>query len=152
MLQCAVCQKEIEPGEGRVVRGELLAGVLQATFELAKDAGLDENDAEQRLSQLRGAREAVICTRCNAVVAGTPSAKRYWRANLLVIFLLLLVWAAVSYGCSILFIEQLNQFKIGELPLGFWFSQQGSIFVFVILIFAYALIMDRLDRRFGVRE
>ena len=78
--------------------------------------------------------------------------KGYWRANIVVIAVLLAIWAIVSYGCSILFVEQLNQFKIGHLELGFWFAQQGSIYVFVVLIFVYAFIMDRIDRRFGVKE
>lgn len=76
----------------------------------------------------------------------------YWRANLTLIFILLSIWAAVSYGCGIFLIDWLNQFTIGRLPLGFWFAQQGSIYVFVVLIFVYALVMDRLDRRFGVKE
>ena len=78
--------------------------------------------------------------------------RRYWQANRRLILVLLTIWAIVSFGCSILFVEQLNQFKIGYLPLGFWFAQQGSIFVFVVLIFVYALVMDRLDRKYGVEE
>jgi putative solute:sodium symporter small subunit len=77
---------------------------------------------------------------------------RYWRANQRLIVVLLAIWAFVSLGCSILFIEPLNRFKIGHLPLGFWFAQQGSIYVFVVLIFVYAFQMDRLDRRYGVKE
>jgi putative solute:sodium symporter small subunit len=80
------------------------------------------------------------------------SRKDYWRANLRLIATLLAIWALVSYGCGILFVEWLNQFRIGELPLGFWFAQQGSIYVFVVLIFVYAWRMDRLDRKFGVSE
>jgi putative solute:sodium symporter small subunit len=77
----------------------------------------------------------------------------YWRANRALILGLLFIWAFVSYGCSILFVEQLNALPpIGNLPLGFWFAQQGSIYVFVILIFVYAIAMDRIDRRYGVTE
>jgi len=79
-------------------------------------------------------------------------AQRYWRANRRLIVVLLLIWAAVSYGCSILFIEQLNQFKIGKLPLGFWFAQQGSIYVFILLILVYAVMMDRFDKKYGMGE
>ena len=79
-------------------------------------------------------------------------ARRYWRANIKLILSLLAVWAAVSYGCGMIFIEQLNQFSIGNLPLGFWFAQQGSIYVFVVLIFIYAFAMDRLDRKHGLSE
>ena len=68
------------------------------------------------------------------------------------IAVLLTIWALVSYGFGILFVERLNQWKIGELPLGFWFAQQGSIYVFVILVFVYAWRMDRLDRKYGVAE
>ncbi len=78
--------------------------------------------------------------------------RQYWRANIRLIVVLLTVWAAVSFGCSILFVEQLNAFTIGQLPLGFWFAQQGAIYVFVILVFVYAWSMDRLDRKFGVAE
>ncbi|GJM24617.1 MAG: hypothetical protein DHS20C16_10320 [Phycisphaerae bacterium] len=78
--------------------------------------------------------------------------RKYWRANLKLIGALLTIWAVVSFGCSVLFVEQLNTFKIGQLPLGFWFAQQGSIYVFVVLVFVYAWAMDRLDRKFGVSE
>lgn len=74
----------------------------------------------------------------------------YWKKNIRFIAILLTIWAAVSYGCGILFVEQLNQFTIGEIPLGFWFSQQGSIYVFVLLILVYAIRMDKLDKEFKV--
>ena len=76
----------------------------------------------------------------------------YWKANMRLIGALLSVWAFVSYGCSIFFIEYLNQFYIGKLPLGFWFAQQGSIYVFVVLIFIYAWSMDVIDKKYGVEE
>lgn len=76
----------------------------------------------------------------------------YWRANLRLIGILLAVWALVSYGFGILLVEWLNTWRIGDLPLGFWFAQQGSIYVFVVLIFVYAWRMDRLDRKHGVNE
>jgi len=76
-------------------------------------------------------------------------ARAYWRANRTLIATLLAVWAIVSFGCSILFVEQLNAFKIGHLPVGFWFAQQGSIYTFVVLIFIYATVMDRIDRKYG---
>ncbi len=74
--------------------------------------------------------------------------RAYWRANKILIAVLLGIWALVSFGAGILGVEWLNQFQIGRLPLGFWMAQQGSIIVFVILIFAYAWIMDRLDHRY----
>ncbi len=84
-----------------------------------------------------------------------PAARAaYWRANLRCVAILLLVWALVSYGCGIVFVEQLNAFRIPGtgFKLGFWFAQQGAIYVFVGEIFVYAWWMNRLDRRFGVAE
>ena len=78
--------------------------------------------------------------------------QRYWNANRRLILLLLAVWATVSYGCSILFIEQLNTIQFFGLPLGFWIAQQGSIYVFVVLIFVYAWRMDKLDHQYHEDE
>ena len=72
--------------------------------------------------------------------------RAYWRANTTLIRNLLIVWALVSLGCSILLIQPLNMLRIGSLPLGFWMAQQGSILIFVVLIFIYAIRMDKLDR------
>jgi len=80
------------------------------------------------------------------------SHRAYWRANRALIVVLLAVWFAVSYGCAILFAEQLYDVEIGELPLSFWFAHQGSMLVFVVLVFAYAKIMDRVDRKHDVHE
>jgi len=76
----------------------------------------------------------------------------YWRQNLLVISILLTIWALVSIGCSIFWVEWLNQFSIGNVPLGFWMSQQGAMYVFLVLILVYAVVMDFLDRKHGVKE
>ncbi|THH41157.1 DUF4212 domain-containing protein [Neolewinella litorea] len=78
--------------------------------------------------------------------------RRYWRANLRYLAILLTIWFAVSFGCGILFVDQLNQFRIGGAKLGFWFAQQGSIYAFVVLIFVYVYLMNRLDAEFGVGE
>jgi len=78
--------------------------------------------------------------------------KRYWRANVRLILGLLAVWATVSFGCGILFIEPLNKIQFFGLPFGFWMAQQGSIYVFVVLIFVYAWRMDRVDRKFHEDE
>lgn len=78
--------------------------------------------------------------------------KRYWQINLRYLSILLSVWFIVSYGCGIIFADQLNEFEIGGFPLGFWFAQQGAIYVFVVLIFVYVYLMNRLDKRFGVEE
>ena len=72
---------------------------------------------------------------------------RYWRRNVILMSSLLTVWAAVSLGCGVLFVEPLNAFRLGGFPLGFWFAQQGSIIVFVVLILIYAVVMTRLDRQ-----
>ncbi|MBE1877205.1 DUF4212 domain-containing protein [Myceligenerans pegani] len=78
--------------------------------------------------------------------------KEYWRKNLRLMVVLLIVWFAVSFGCGIIFVEQLNQVVIAGFPLGFWFAQQGSIYTFIVLILVYAVRMDRLDREYGVHE
>jgi putative solute:sodium symporter small subunit len=78
--------------------------------------------------------------------------QKYWRLNIIIILSLLVIWALVSYVAGILFVEPLNNITIGQLPLGFWFAQQGSIYVFVVLIFVYAFAMDVLDKKFNVNE
>ena len=78
--------------------------------------------------------------------------RRYWRTNLKYLAILLSIWFVASFGCAILFVDQLDRIRIGGFKLGFWFAQQGSIYIFVILIFVYVLLMNRLDRRFGVEE
>jgi putative solute:sodium symporter small subunit len=82
------------------------------------------------------------------------SAEAYWRKNLQYVGTLLAVWFAVSFGAGILFVDALNTFRIPGtgFPLGFWFAQQGSIYVFVVLIFVYVVLMNRLDREYGVDE
>jgi putative solute:sodium symporter small subunit len=74
--------------------------------------------------------------------------RAYWRANTALIRNLLIVWGLVSLGFSILLVEPLNAFQFGKVPFGFWMAQQGSIYVFVALIFIYAAQMDRLDRKY----
>ena len=76
----------------------------------------------------------------------------YWRANLRLMISLLVVWFLASFGCGILFVDYLNQFHLFGFKLGFWFSQQGSIYIFVILIFVYVWRMNKLDKRYGVDE
>ena len=70
---------------------------------------------------------------------------RYWRKNVTVMAGLLGVWALAGLGCGVLFADVLNRFTMGGFPLGFWFAQQGSIVVFVLLILVYALALNRLD-------
>ena len=78
--------------------------------------------------------------------------KAYWKENRRYLFILLLIWFAVSFGAGILFEEQLSQFKMGGLPLGFWFAHQGGIYGFVILIFVYIRLMNKLDKKYGYQE
>ncbi len=79
-------------------------------------------------------------------------ATAYWKINLKYLMILLSIWFLVSYGCGIIFKDYLNQFQIGGFKLGFWFAQQGSIYVFVALVFIYIYLMNRLDNRFGFNE
>lgn len=76
----------------------------------------------------------------------------YWRKNVRIITGCLIIWALVSLGAGILFAPALNLVSIGGYPLGFWFAQQGSIYIFIILIFYYAWRMNRLDREYDVNE
>ncbi len=76
----------------------------------------------------------------------------YWRRNLRLMAVLLSIWALVSFGAGILFVEPLNNIVIAGFPLGFWFAQQGSILTFVGLIAVYVWRMDKLDAEFGIDE
>ena len=76
----------------------------------------------------------------------------YWSKNLSLMFRVFLIWFVVSFGCGIVFVDWLNQFRLGGYPMGFWFAQQGSVFVFVGLVFYYAHKMSSIDREFGVDE
>ena len=74
--------------------------------------------------------------------------KDYWRSNLKILSILLIIWFIVSFGFGILLSDFLDQFQIGGFKLGFWFAQQGSIYFFVILIFVYVFLMNKLDRKY----
>ena len=78
--------------------------------------------------------------------------KKYWKSNLKIVFSLLIIWFVSSFGFGILFSDYLDQFQLGGFKLGFWFAQQGSIYVFVILIFLYVWLMKRLDKRLSEEE
>jgi len=78
--------------------------------------------------------------------------KAYWRANLRILTILMSIWFVVSFGCGILFVEPLNQIKLGGFKFGFWMAQQGSIYVFVALIFVYVKQMNKLDRKFNFQD
>ena len=76
----------------------------------------------------------------------------YWKANLRLVAFCLAIWFVVSYVFGILLVDQLNAISLGGYRLGFWFAQQGSIYVFVVLIFFYAFRMNKIDREFNVHE
>ncbi|HKK78600.1 MAG TPA: DUF4212 domain-containing protein [Phaeodactylibacter sp.] len=76
-------------------------------------------------------------------------AQKYWRENLIYLAVLLAIWFTVSYVFGIFLVEPLNEVRIGGAKLGFWFAQQGSIYVFVLLIFAYVYLMNKLDKKYG---
>lgn len=79
-------------------------------------------------------------------------AQAYWKENISLMFKLLIVWFAVSFGCGIILVDILNEIRLGGYKLGFWFANQGSIYTFVILIFVYAKKMGDLDRKYHVHE
>ncbi|GJM31397.1 MAG: RNA polymerase subunit sigma-32 [Saprospiraceae bacterium] len=78
--------------------------------------------------------------------------QNYWNRNLQYLGMLLTIWFIVSYGFGIILVEPLNTIKIGGFKLGFWFAQQGSIYVFVLLIFVYVYLMNKLDKEYDVDE
>ena len=79
-------------------------------------------------------------------------AQEYWRRNLSLMVKLMVIWFVVSFGCGIILVDFLNQFQFGGYKLGFWFAQQGAIYVFVALILYYTRKMAQLDKEFGVDE
>jgi len=79
-------------------------------------------------------------------------ATAYWKENIRYVVMLLAIWFVVSYGAGIIFKDALNEIKIGGFKLGFWFAQQGSMYVFVVLIFVYVRLMNKLDKKYGYNE
>jgi putative solute:sodium symporter small subunit len=82
----------------------------------------------------------------------TTNHKKYWRTNLKYLAILLAIWFLVSYGFGILLVDELNTIRLGGFKLGFWFAQQGSIYVFVILIFVYVQLMNKLDKKYKLDD
>jgi putative solute:sodium symporter small subunit len=80
------------------------------------------------------------------------SPEQYWKRNIRLVLILMAIWATVSFGFGIVLAEPLNAIKIGGFKLGFWFAQQGSIYVFVLIIFYYVWKMNQLDKEFNVDE
>lgn len=79
-------------------------------------------------------------------------ATAYWKENIKYVLILLAIWFLVSYGAGIIFKDTLNSIRLGGFKLGFWFAQQGSMYVFVILIFVYVRLMNKLDKKYGYDE
>ena len=77
---------------------------------------------------------------------------QYWKANLKIVFSLLVIWFVASFGFGIIFSDTLDQIRLGGFKLGFWFAQQGSIYIFVIIIFLYVRLMKRLDKKLSEEE
>ncbi len=88
----------------------------------------------------------------SAVKPQDTKTSNYWRENLKLLGILLTIWFVVSFGAGIIFVDVLNKLSFYGVPLGFWFAQQGSILIFVGLIFVYTHQMKKLDQRFGVKE
>lgn len=82
----------------------------------------------------------------------TVKANAYWKENLRLLAMLMTIWFLVSFGAGILFRSFLDQFMLGGFPLGFWFAQQGSIYVFIVLIFVYSWKMKRIDRKYDLDD
>lgn len=82
----------------------------------------------------------------------SDDAQAYWKKNLTYLGGLLFLWFSVSFGAGIIFVDALDNFSLGGFPLGFWFSQQGSLYGFILIIFAYLVLMNNLDKEFGFEE
>ena len=78
--------------------------------------------------------------------------QQYWKENLKIVFSLLVIWFVASFGFGIIFSDTLDQIRLGGFKLGFWFAQQGSIYIFVIIIFLYVWLMKRLDKKLSEEE
>ncbi len=85
-------------------------------------------------------------------MSNQKNATAYWKENIRYVLILLVIWFLVSYGAGIIFKDALNTIKIGGFKLGFWFAQQGSMYVFVILIFVYVRLMNKLYKKYGYDE
>ena len=124
------------------------------------DEGLDSAGTQRCLRPKSGRDRTSRLLDCRWIDWGTQGVNTvskekvsaYWKANLRYVATLLAIWFIVSYGCGILLVNWLDQFQLFGFPLGFWFAQQGSIYVFVVLIFVYVGLMNKLDRQHDVHE
>ncbi len=115
-------------------------------------AGGGRKQTHQKEKHSHDLEDSGLCRTFGAAMIRSHYTREYWKKNLTYVAVLLAIWFAVSYGFGILLVEPLNRIRIGGFQLGFWFAQQGSIYVFVVLIFVYVRLMNRLDRRFEVDE
>ena len=118
------------------------------TFPLAESA-CKENHS---LLQTVAFKYSLYSALQNENLMSTPNLRDYWTTNLRYLILLLSIWFIASYVLGIFLAEPLNTIRIGGFKLGFWFAQQGSIYIFVVLIFVYVWLMNRLDKKYGVDE
>ncbi len=82
----------------------------------------------------------------------SEAAQAYWKENISLILKMLVIWFAVSFGCGIIFIDELNSIEFGGFKLGFWFAQQGAIYVFVVMVFVYAKMMESIEIKYDIHE
>jgi len=82
----------------------------------------------------------------------SEAAQAYWKENISLILKMLVIWFAVSFGCGIIFIDELNSIEFGGFKLGFWFAQQGAIYVFVVMVFVYAKMMESIEEKYDIHE
>ena len=85
-------------------------------------------------------------------MSSAENRKAYWKENVRLMVILLSIWFTISYLCGILFVEELNTIRVGGYKLGFWFAQQGSMYGFVVIVFVYARLMAKLDRKYDLQE
>lgn len=110
------------------------------------------SDGQDDQQQPHGDFKTKDTVKTDAVTKDSLDRKAYWRRNLQYLAVLLAIWFTVSYGCAIIFADALDEIQVAGFTLGFWFGHQGSIYVFVVLIWVYVWLMNRLDKEFGVHE
>ena len=81
-----------------------------------------------------------------------PDVKKYWKTNIKYLCILMAIWFVVSFGFGIILVDELNTIKIGGFKLGFWFAQQGSIYVFIVIIAVYVYLMNKLDQKYNLKD
>ena len=150
---CREVLKAEEIGGSRGHSDGVDAGIAESSWK-ARKAGVPGTYSHRLRESSSQAREALLDPAVMSSIPPPEARARYWRKNLSWLAGLLAVWFIVSYGCGILFVDQLDKIRIPGtgFKLGFWFSQQGAIYVFVVLIFVYVWRMNRIDRAFGVDE